>query len=119
MMGADILSQLQEISAASPAAFALVVLAGLLMGVAPSSLPLASVVAGFVAGQAGAADAAAARDVVGRTRGGLLSAGFVLGMATVDAAIGGLFGFLGYAVIRILAGYLAVTNLLLAALLVV
>ena len=119
MMGVDILSQLQEISAASPAAFALVVLAGLLMGVAPSSLPLASVVAGFVAGQAGAADAAGARDVVGRTRGALLSAGFVLGMATVDAAIGALFGFLGYAVIRSLAGYLALTNLLLAALLVV
>ena len=49
----------------------------------------------------------------------MLSTGFVLGMATVDAAVGALFGFLGYAVIRFLTSYLVLTNLFLAALLVV
>lgn len=42
----------------------------------------------------------------------------MLGIATVDAAIGGLFGFVGDAVIRVLAGSLAITNLVLAGLLV-
>ncbi len=40
-----------EISAVSPLAFALVALAGLAMGVAASSLPLYSIVIGYVAGQ--------------------------------------------------------------------
>jgi cytochrome c-type biogenesis protein len=109
----DFLGQLQEISAASPAAFALVVLAGLVMGVAPSSVPLMSVVVGSVAGQS------EARTPPGARRALLFSVGFVLGMATVDAAIGGLFGFLGYAVIAVLAGYQGVTNLVIAALLAV
>ena len=95
-----------HLSASSPFAVTAVALAGLLMGVAPGSLPLYSVVAGYVGGQASR-----------RTKGILLSAGFVLGMATVDAAIGTFFGFLGDAVIRAVASYLAVTNLLLAALL--
>lgn len=89
-------------------AVASIALAGLLVGFAPSSLPLYSVVAGYVGGHA-----------TRRSRGLLLSAGFVLGMATVDAAVGGLFGFLGFAVIRTLASYLAITNLLLAALLAI
>ena len=42
---------LQQVSVASPIGFALVAAAGLVMGVAPSSLPLASVVAGYVAGK--------------------------------------------------------------------
>ncbi len=71
-----------------------------------------SIVVGYVAGQAGD------DDLRGRTRGLYLSLGFVLGMATVDAAIGALFGFLGYVVIQALASYLVVTNLVLAALLV-
>lgn len=85
-----------------------VALAGLLVGVAPSSLPLYSVVAGYVGGQAG-----------GRTKGLLLTAGFVLGMATVDAVVGALFGFLGFAVVAAIARYLALTDLLLAALLTI
>jgi cytochrome c biogenesis protein CcdA len=89
-------------------AVAAVALAGLLVGLAPSSLPLYSVVAGYVGGQA-------AR----RTRGLLQVAGFFLGMATVDAALGALFGFLGFAVLRAVAGALALTDLLLAALLLV
>ncbi|HJU19257.1 MAG TPA: cytochrome c biogenesis protein CcdA [Stellaceae bacterium] len=95
-------------TAMSLLAVAAVALAGLLVGLAPSSLPLYSVVAGYVGGQA-------AR----RTRGLLQAAGFVLGMATVDAALGALFGFLGFAVLRAVAGALALTDLLLAALLLV
>ena len=92
----------------SALAIAAVALTGLLVGVAPSSLPLYSVVGGYVGGQ-----------VSGRAKGVWLSAGFVLGQATADAALGLLFGFLGQAVVTTLARYLALTNLLLAALLVV
>ncbi len=108
----DLAAWLDQISAMSPLAFAVVAFAGLTMGVAPSSLPLFSVVVGYVAGQAEEQESTA------RAKGLLLAGGFVLGMATVDAAIGALFGFLGYAVIQTLASYLALTNLFLAALLV-
>jgi cytochrome c-type biogenesis protein len=104
---------LPHVAVTSPFGVALVALAGLVMGVAPSSLPLASVVAGYVGGQA------RGRDVNGPMRGFWLSAGFVLGLATVDATIGILFGLLGFTAIRLLASSLAVTNLVLAALLVV
>lgn len=104
---------LQQVSITSPLGFALVAVAGLVIGVAPSSLPLASVVAGYVGGQA------RERDANGPRKGLWLTTGFVLGLATVDAAIGVLFGFIGFAAIRFLANSLAVTNLVLAALLVV
>lgn len=104
---------LPHVSVTSPLGFALVALAGLVIGVAPSSLPLASVVAGYVGGQA------REREVNGLMKGLWLSTGFVLGLATVDAAIGILFGLLGFTAIRLLASSLAVTNLILAALLVV
>lgn len=104
---------LQQVSVASPIGFVLVAAAGLVMGLAPSSLPLALVVAGYVGGQARRPGASAWR------RAALLSTGFIMGVATVDAAIGILFGFLGSAAIRLLARSLAITNLLLAALLVV
>jgi cytochrome c-type biogenesis protein len=108
----DFESWFQQVSVTSPLGFALVALAGLIMGVAPSSLPLASVIAGYVGGQARSGDA-------GTRRGLWSSAGFVLGLASVDAAIGVLFGLLGFAIIRILAGSLAITNLVLAAILLV
>jgi cytochrome c-type biogenesis protein len=85
-----------------------VVLAGLLVGVAPSALPLYGVVGGYVAGSAG-----------GRAKALLLSAGFILGQATVDAGIGILFGALGAVVIITIARYLALTNLVLAGILLV
>ncbi len=104
---------LQDVPTSLTAAFAFVVLAGLLMGVAPSSLPLMSVVVGTLAGRGPAETVPAAR------QGLLFAGGFVLGIATVDAAIGGLFGFIGYALVRALAGSLAITNLVLAGLLLV
>jgi cytochrome c biogenesis protein CcdA len=85
-------SWLNQASGMSAVVVAAVGLAGLLVGVAPSSLPLYSVVAGYVGGQAG-----------GRARGILLSFCFILGQATVDAGIGVLFGFLGLAVIVAIA----------------
>jgi len=110
---AQLLAQFQALPTISLAAFTLVAVAGLLMGLAPSSLPLASVVIGSVAGRGTRESAPAAR------RGVLFAGGFVLGIATVDAAIGGLFGFIGDAVIRALAGSLVITNLVLAGLLAV
>lgn len=104
----DLGAWLHHISITSPFGFALVALAGLIMGVAPSSLPLASVVAGYVGGQSRDEDADQ------RMAGLRLSAGFVLGVATVDAATGVVFGFLGFTIIRVLAGALVITNLVLA-----
>jgi cytochrome c-type biogenesis protein len=115
----DLALWLDHISAMSPAAIAVVAVAGLVMGIAPSSLPLFSVIVGYVAGGTAERSPRGHIQVAERTKGLWLSAGFVLGMATVDAAIGALFGFLGFAVIRVLAGYLALTNLLLALLLVI
>ena len=48
----DLASWFEQISAMSPLAFAVVALAGLTMGVAPSSFPMFSIIVGYVAGQA-------------------------------------------------------------------
>jgi len=99
---------LNRTSGMSALVVATVALAGFLVGVAPSSLPLYSVVGGYVGGQA-----------AGRAKGLWLSIGFILGQATIDAAIGVLFGFIGLTVIVTIARYLAVTNLVIAVILVV
>ena len=93
---------LQNITALTPLALALVALAGLVVGIAPSSFPLLSVAAGLAAGQ-GATD-------LGRRRaeGLWLAAGFALGIATMDAILGALFGLAGFAVLRVLAHFLAI-----------
>jgi cytochrome c-type biogenesis protein len=104
---------LQEITALTPLAVALVALAGLVVGVAPSSFPLASVAIGLAAGRGATA--------LGRQRleGMWLSMGFALGIATVDAVIGALFGLAGFAVLSALASHLSVIYFLLAAILAV
>lgn len=84
------------------------------MGVAPSSLPLISVVIGYVA-----AEQVDTRPRPARWHGLRPSLGFVLGMTTVDAAVGAVFGVVGYAVLRMLSGQLALTNLVLAIILLV
>jgi len=104
---------LQEISALTPVAVGLVALAGFVVGIAPSSFPLISVAAGLAAGQG--ATSRTAR----RLEGVWLSMGFALGVATVDALIGALFGFAGFAVLRVLASYLAIVYALLALILAV
>lgn len=109
----DVAAWLDQVSILSALAFAVVALGGLTMGVAPSSLPMYSIVVGLVSGQANK------QENTGVSQGLLLSSGFVLGMATVDATIGGLFGFLGSAVIRVLTDYLLYTNIVLAGVLVV
>ncbi len=109
----DLATLFDQISAMSPLAFAGVAFAGLIMGVAPSSLPLYSIVVGYVTSPEDD------ERLKGLRRGLYLSSGFVLGMATVDAAVGALFGFLGSAVIQALTDFLVLTNLLLALLLVV
>jgi cytochrome c-type biogenesis protein len=106
-----LLTAFEQVPAMSGAAFAAVALLGLLMGVAPSSLPLVSVVVGYVAGRDETPESLC------RARGALFALGFVLGMTTVDAAIGALFGFLGAIVVQVLAGYLALINFVIALLL--
>lgn len=93
----------------SPAAVAMVFLAGLAMGLAPSSYVLYPVVGGFVAGD----------EERSGFRGAALSAAFVLGVATVDTALGALFGLVGGVVIEAVARYLALWNLLVGLLLAV
>lgn len=107
----ELIAQLEHVSAASLTAVLIVAAAGLLMGVAPSSLPMYSVVVGSVAART--ADSTRAR------RGLLFALGFVLGLASADALIGALFGFFGQAVIAVLAGKLALMNLLIGLLLAV
>ncbi|WP_435104097.1 cytochrome c biogenesis CcdA family protein [Arhodomonas sp. AD133] len=109
----DLIAILEQSPAGSWPAFIAVALAGLLMGVAPSSLPLISVVMGFVAGRQ---DAPSGRAWMA----GLApSVGFVVAMAMVDAAIGALFGLLGFVVVRALATHLAFTYLVIGLVLVV
>ncbi|OAF12434.1 hypothetical protein AYJ54_06290 [Bradyrhizobium centrolobii] len=108
----DLEPLLQDITGLTPFAIGLVALAGLIVGIAPSSFPLISVAAGLAAGRGAAVNK---RRIVGLR----LSVGFVLGIATVDAVIGALFGLAGFAVMRVLARYLAVAYGLLAVILIV
>jgi cytochrome c-type biogenesis protein len=93
----DFAAWLDQVSPTSPVAFGLVALAGLVMGVAPSSLPLISAVIGTVAARSEAQAEVARWETLS------FPAGFVLGIATVDAMVGALFGFVGFLVIQVLA----------------
>lgn len=107
----EVESLLQDVTALTPLTVALVALAGLVVGIAPSSFPLLSVAAGVAAGKS------AADPGERRIEGLRLSAGFMLGIASVDAVLGGLFGLAGFAVLRVLASFLAFAYALLAAML--
>ena len=109
----DLEPLLHEITALTPFAVGLVALAGLVVGIAPSSFPLISVAAGFAAGREAALPA-------GRSWSGTrLAIGFALGIATVDAVVGALFGLAGFAALRALASILSLAYALLAAMLAV
>jgi cytochrome c-type biogenesis protein len=108
----NLLSQLEGIAAPTLGAFTLVALMGFLTGLAPSSLPLVSVVVGAVAGQRNPY-------LPQRGRAVLFSTGFVCGIATADALLGAIFGFLGFQALRLLSASLGLTNLLIAAILTV
>ncbi|TIS89822.1 cytochrome c biogenesis protein CcdA [Mesorhizobium sp.] len=104
----DLEQLMQEITVLTPFSVGVVALAGLVVGIAPSSFPLISVAAGLAAGKSSAADG-------GRRLEGLWrSAGFALGIVTVDAVLGALFGIAGFAVLRVLVHYLALAYALLA-----
>ena len=102
---------LQTITALTPYTVALVAFAGLVVGIAPSSFPLLSVAAGLAAGRG------ASQPARPRIEGFRLAAGFALGIATIDAVLGALFGLLGLAILRVLVGFLGVAYLVLAILL--
>ncbi|RWI36106.1 cytochrome c biogenesis protein CcdA [Mesorhizobium sp.] len=104
---------LQNVTALTPLAVALVALAGLAVGIAPSSFPLISVAAGLAAGQGVATSGNR------RIAGLWLSLGFALGIATVDAVLGAMFGLAGFAVLRVLVGYLALAYAMLAVVLAI
>ncbi len=101
-------SILGDISGLTPTGLLLMALAGLLVGVAPSSYPLLAAAVGFSAGGQAASKRAT------RYRGVLLASGFVLGVALVDAALGALFGLFGFAVMRALSPFMAHTYFLLS-----
>ncbi|MCL4711792.1 MAG: cytochrome c biogenesis protein CcdA [Pseudorhodoplanes sp.] len=104
---------LQNVTALTPLNIALVALAGLIVGIAPSSFPLLSVAAGLAARQS--ADNSGKQ----RIQGLWLSTGFVLGIITVDTVLGALFGLMGLAVLRILTSYLGVAYALIAVILTI
>lgn len=104
---------LQNSSGLSPVAIGLVALAGLIVGVAPSSFPLISIAAGLAAGRE------AAQPGERRLAGVRLAVGFALGIATVDALVGALFGLAGFTVLRALASILALAYAVLAAMLAI
>ncbi|HUG40675.1 MAG TPA: cytochrome c biogenesis protein CcdA [Longimicrobiales bacterium] len=101
---------LDALQSISLLAFGIVFAAGLAMGLAPSSYALYPVVVGYVAGE---------EDEVSGRRGLSLALAFVLGTATVDAALGALFGLIGGVVIEVVARYVVLWNALVAALLIV
>lgn len=104
---------LQGISELTPVAVGVVAFAGLIVGIAPSSFPLISAAAGLAAGREATAS-------VERPWAGVrLAAGFALGIATVDALLGALFGLAGFAVLRALASALGLAYAVLAAILAV
>lgn len=106
---------IDQVTNAPALAFLVIGLAGLVMGVAPSSLPLFSVVTGWVAGR-GTKQPTARPEMVGALA---LTSGFVLGIATVDAVLGALFATLGFAFIQAFAANTVYTNIVVAAILVV
>lgn len=99
----ELAAQLEHLSAASWTAVLMVAAAGLLMGVAPSALPMYSVVVGSVAARTGGSPKA--------LRGLRFALGFALGLASADALVGALFGFFGQNAIAALAGQLVLMNL--------
>lgn len=99
---------LEALQSVSILAFGVVFLAGVAMGLTPSSYALYPVIAGYVAGE---------HEERSGSRGLVLSLAFVLGTATVDAALGALFGLVGGVVIEAVARYVVVWNVMVAGLL--
>lgn len=108
----DIVSAVGAIGSVTLTAVAIMVLAGLVVGIAPGSYPLAAVAVGFAATN-GAQGEKAKRSTAFR-----LSLGYVLGIATVDAVLGALFGLVGFMVLGALVAVMVYAYFGLSALLV-
>lgn len=109
----DLGSAVGAIDSVTLAAVAVMALAGLVVGLAPGSYPLAAVAVGFAAGDGGrAADPR-------RPNSFWLSLGYVLGIITIDAALGALFGFVGFMVLGVLVAAMVYAYFGLSVLLVI
>jgi cytochrome c-type biogenesis protein len=106
----DVETLLENIGTLTPLALASVALVGVVVGIAPSSFPLIAITSGLGAG----VEPDAGRE---RYRALWLSLGFVLGIVTVDVALGALFGLAGFAVMGAILPWLAPTFALMAAVL--
>ena len=105
-------SLLSEVSGLTPTSLLVIVFVGLIVGVSPSSFPLLSVAIGFVAGKQSDGTTSL------RRQGFVLSLGFVLGIALVDAVLGAFFGSVGFLVLRVLNQYMSYAYTLITLLLV-
>lgn len=94
-------------------AIAVVALAGMIVGVAPGSYPLAAVAVGFTGGDGMHGIGA------DRARAFRLSLGYALGIAVVDAIIGAMFGLVGFLVLSALVAVMVYAYFGLSILLVV
>lgn len=109
----DIAAAVGAIDGVTLTAIAVMVLAGLVVGIAPGSYPLAAVAVGFAA-----ADGAHTQKTAASTA-FRLSLGYVLGIVTIDAALGALFGLVGFMVLGALVAVMAYAYFGLSALLVI
>jgi cytochrome c-type biogenesis protein len=105
-------SLVDQVDSLTPAAIAVMGLLGLIVGVAPGSYPLLAAATGLVAGHG-------ERIKPRPLRGLFLAAGFVLGVAVIDALFGALFGAFGFLVLRILSPLMVYVYFVLAAVLLV
>lgn len=76
----------------SPLGWLLAMVAGLALGLTPASYPMVPAVIGYVAGERG----------LTRRRAAVLGIGFTLGMTTIYAIFGLIFGFMGLALLSLL-----------------
>lgn len=105
----ELLSHVSELTFTS---LLVISLAGIVVGVSPSSFPLLSVATGFVAGQQSRTQSNV------RRQGFMLSLGFVCGIALVDAVLGAFFGSVGFLVLRVLNQFMSYAYALITVLLI-
>lgn len=92
----DFTALLADIDKVTFASIGIMALAGLVVGVAPGSYPLAAAAIGLAAGDGGQTGISSRMPAL------RLSAAYALGIAVIDALVGALFGLIGFAVLDVL-----------------